>query len=123
LIRLRILVLPLVLLVLSANAIWAADLPVTVVSLTSPAAPFSDATLVIQTTPGATCTITVQYKSGPSRVKGLVPNVADRKGRVWLAVAGGVEHNAGKVADYRLLLEGRRARRTQDCIRGAIGSS
>jgi len=73
------------LLALTASAIWAADLRVSVVSLSSPAAPSSDATLEIQTTPGATCTITVQYKSGPSRAKGLVPNVADSKGRVgWL---------------------------------------
>jgi hypothetical protein len=38
---------------------WAADLPVAVVSLSSPVAPFTDATLEIQTAPGATCAITV----------------------------------------------------------------
>ena len=39
-------------------------------------------TLEIQTTPGATCSITVRYKSGPSRAKGLVPKTAGAKGRV-----------------------------------------
>jgi hypothetical protein len=63
---------------------WAADLPISVVSLSSPVAPFSDATLEIQTAPGATCAITVRYKSGRSRAKGLVPKTADAKGRiVW----------------------------------------
>ena len=59
------------LLALTASAIWAADLRVSVVSLSSPAAPSSDATLEIRTTPGASCSITVLYKSGPSRAKGL----------------------------------------------------
>ena len=44
----------------------AADLPVTLISVTSPAAPFSDATLIIGTAPGANCSIVVRYKSGPS---------------------------------------------------------
>ena len=70
------------LLALTASAIWAADLRVSVVSLSSPAAPSSDATLEIQTTPGASCSITVLYKSGPSRAKGLGPKMADGKGRV-----------------------------------------
>lgn len=70
------------LLLLSARSIWAADLPVSVVSLSSPVAPFSDATMEIQTTPGATCSITVRYKSGPSRAKGLIPKTADGRGRV-----------------------------------------
>lgn len=71
-------------LALTASAIYAADLPVVVVSLTSPAAPFSDATLEIQTTPAASCSIVVRYKSGPSKAKGLVPKLADGKGRiVW----------------------------------------
>src|SRR2546422_9911158 len=82
--RLRVSVITL-LLALTASAIWAADLAVTVVSLSSPAAPSSDATLEIQTTPGATCTITVLYKSGPSKAKSLVQKAADGKGRVaWL---------------------------------------
>lgn len=60
----------------------AADLLITLISVTSPAAPFSDATLAISTTPGANCSIVVRYKSGPSRAKDLVPKVASASGRV-----------------------------------------
>lgn len=66
----------------AVSPLWAADLPVSVVSLSSPVAPFTDATMQIQTTPGAACTITVLYKSGPSRAKGLFPQTADSRGRV-----------------------------------------
>ena len=79
--RLRLLATVLLLLVF-ARPTWAADLPVSVVALSSPVAPSSDATLEIQTTPGTTCAITVHYKSGPSRAKGLVPKTADARGRV-----------------------------------------
>src|SRR5574341_444627 len=60
----------------------AADLPVSLVSITSPAAPFTEATLTIRTTPGANCSITVSYKSGPSRAKGLIPKITDGSGRI-----------------------------------------
>jgi len=60
----------------------AADLLITLISVTSPATPFSDATLTISTSPGANCTIAVHYKSGPSRAKGLIPKVASSSGRV-----------------------------------------
>src|SRR5712692_6482832 len=60
----------------------AADLLITLISVTSPAAPFSDATLTISTTPGSNCSIVVRYKSGPSRAKGLIPKVASSSGRV-----------------------------------------
>lgn len=60
----------------------AADLLITLISVTSPAAPFSDATLTISTSPGANCSIVVHYKSGPSRAKGLIPQVASTSGRV-----------------------------------------
>ena len=66
---------------LQLGPVRAADLVVTLVSITSPAAPFSDATLIISTAPGANCTIVVQYKSGPSRARGLAPQVADGAGR------------------------------------------
>ena len=73
-----------VLLLVAVPVGWAADLPISVVSVSSPVAPFSDATLEIQTAPGATCAVTVHYKSGPSRAKGLVPKTADGRGRiVW----------------------------------------
>lgn len=57
-------------------------LTVVQVHLTSPVSPGSDATLTVQTLPGAGCTITVHYKSGPSRAHGLVPKTADRQGLV-----------------------------------------
>jgi len=60
----------------------AAEVPITLISVTSPAAPFTDATLTISTSSGANCSIVVQYKSGPSRAKGLVPKVANSSGRV-----------------------------------------
>ena len=73
--RLRLLATVLLLLVF-ARPTWAADLAVSVVALSSPVAPFSDATRDIQTTPGGTYANRVNYKSGPSRVKGLVPRTA-----------------------------------------------
>ena len=60
----------------------AADLPITLISVTSPAAPFTDATLTISTSPGANCSIVVHYKSGPSRAKGLISKLANSSGRV-----------------------------------------
>lgn len=70
------------LLLATAGSIWAADLPISVLSLSTPVAPFSDAAIKIQTSPGASCGITVLYKSGPSRAKGLYPQTADGKGRI-----------------------------------------
>lgn len=55
---------------------------VTLVSVTSPAARGHDATIVVQTAPGARCLIAVRYKSGPSRARGLGPTTADGRGRV-----------------------------------------
>jgi hypothetical protein len=71
-----------ILLLALGGPIWAADLPISVVSLSSPVAPFDDATMEIQTKPGANCAISVLYKSGPSRARGLISQVADRKGRI-----------------------------------------
>ena len=52
------------------------------VSLTSPARPGRDATIVVGTAPNAACTIAVLYMSGPSRAQGLVPEMADAQGKV-----------------------------------------
>lgn len=60
----------------------AADLTVSLVSLSSPVAPFSDAFIRIQTAPGASCAIEVRYRSGPSKARGLEPKVADARGAV-----------------------------------------
>jgi hypothetical protein len=80
--RLLALSLTLYLIALQVGSARAADLPITLISVTSPAAPFTDATLTISTTPGANCSIVVYYKSGASRAKGLVPKMASNSGRV-----------------------------------------
>lgn len=71
-----------ILVLAQATLLGAADLPISVISLSSPVAPFTDATMQIQTTPGAGCSITVLYKSGPSKAKGLYSQTADGKGRI-----------------------------------------
>jgi hypothetical protein len=69
----------------TALPLGAAELPVALVNVTSPAAPFSDARLDVKTVAEADCQISVLYKSGPSRAKGLVPRQADSVGRVaWV---------------------------------------
>jgi hypothetical protein len=60
----------------------AADLLITLISVTSPAIPFTNATLTVSTAPGANCSIVVHYNSGPSRAKGLIPKLASSSGRV-----------------------------------------
>ncbi|MCL5985705.1 MAG: hypothetical protein M1371_03970 [Actinobacteria bacterium] len=60
----------------------AQSITIQVVSLTSPIYRGYKATLKIKTTPGAYCTITVYYKSGPSTAKGLNPKNADGNGYV-----------------------------------------
>ncbi|MDD5370439.1 MAG: MBL fold metallo-hydrolase [Anaerolineaceae bacterium] len=57
------------------------ELTLAVVSLTSPIAHGGTASLTIQTTPGAACSITVFYKSGPSQAAGLGPETADAGGK------------------------------------------
>ena len=67
---------------LCVTASGAMDVAVELVSLTTPVAPFTDATLTAKTVPGAACTIVVLYKSGPSRARGLVPQDANSRGQV-----------------------------------------
>ncbi len=55
---------------------------VTIVSLTSPVSRGSTASLVARASPGAACTITVTYKSGPSKASGLTPKTASSAGSV-----------------------------------------
>ncbi len=60
-----------------------------VISVTSPVSPGSNATLVANTTPGAQCSITVNYKSGPSKASGLETKTADNSGNVsWTWAIG-----------------------------------
>jgi len=57
--------------------------------VTSPVKAGSKATLVAETTPGTTTSITVYYKSGPSSAAGLTTKVADSSGRVsWTWTVG-----------------------------------
>jgi competence protein ComEC len=51
-------------------------------SVTSPVSKGGYATLIAQTSPNASCTITVYYKSGPSSAAGLIPQNADASGNV-----------------------------------------
>jgi micrococcal nuclease len=53
-----------------------------IVSVTSPVQPFTDAAIRIKTAPTAQCRITVMYKSGPSRARGLHPKEGDATGHV-----------------------------------------
>src|SRR4029079_2589810 len=47
------------------------------------------ATVAVRTTPGTTCDITVEYKSGPSQAQGLYPKQADSNGEVsWSWIVG-----------------------------------
>ena len=60
-------------------------IPVTeleIVSVTSPVSPGAYATLRARAPPGAQCTITVYYKSGPSTAQGLYSKQADTNGDV-----------------------------------------
>ncbi|MCX6056550.1 MAG: hypothetical protein NTW69_00115 [Chloroflexi bacterium] len=54
----------------------------TIVSVTSPVFKGSNATVTANTAPGASCGITVYYKSGPSSASGLGPQTADSTGQV-----------------------------------------
>ena len=65
-----------------AGAARAVDVSVELLKLTTPVAPFRDATLEAKTVPGAACTIVVLYKSGPSRARGLVLRNANSRGVV-----------------------------------------
>lgn len=74
-----------VFLITLSTSVMAAALAIRVVSVTSPAKPGTDARLQIETSPGAECGITVVYKSGPSRARGLVAKRANDRGQiVWV---------------------------------------
>jgi beta-lactamase superfamily II metal-dependent hydrolase len=58
------------------------ELTLVILSVTSPVGPGYSATLVAKTAPGATCGITVYYKSGSSTAQGLYSKTADANGSV-----------------------------------------
>jgi len=53
-----------------------------IVSVTSPVSKGANATLTAKTSPNASCSITVYYKSGPSTAAGLGPKTANASGMV-----------------------------------------
>jgi hypothetical protein len=53
-----------------------------ILSVSSPVSVGSSATLTAQTSPNASCSIVVHYKSGPSHASGLAPKNADASGMV-----------------------------------------
>jgi len=60
-----------------------------IVSVSSPVKAGDKAALTASTSPGANCQITVNYKSGPSKAKGLDPQTAGSDGRVtWSWTVG-----------------------------------
>jgi micrococcal nuclease len=74
----------LALLLALASPAPAQQLQVTLVTVSSPVRPGDDATITIQTDPKASCMITVRYKSGPSRARGLSPQNADiQRSAAW----------------------------------------
>jgi len=67
----------------------AAALTLQIVSVTSPVKGGANATLRAKTIPGANCSITVHYKSGPAEAAGLGPKNADTQGNVsWIWKVG-----------------------------------
>lgn len=79
-----------------ASLVNAQQLQVKLVSLSSPVSPGDDATVTVQTAPNASCNITVIYKSGPSRARGLFPKNADNRGRVDWTWRVGTRTTPGK---------------------------
>lgn len=59
-----------------------AETPITFVNGPLTASPGQTVTLYVKTSPGANCTITVNYASGPSTAGGLTPKNADGAGNV-----------------------------------------
>ncbi len=86
--RVRLLVLLTLLITLVLVASPTASARVRLVSVTSPASPGGHATLTASVSPSRTCSITVNYKSGPSHAQGLNPKRAIQ-GRVsWTWMVG-----------------------------------
>ncbi len=72
-------------LLISLALVWpagAADLMLTLLSVSTPAPRGSEAFLRVQTLAGATCSIEVRYRSGLSKARGLEPKTADARGLV-----------------------------------------
>jgi len=89
----------------------APPLALTVMSVTSPVSPNSDASVTIQTEPGAECRIAVFYRSGPSEAEGLGQKVAGPEGRCQWVWTVGPNTSAGTYSiELRVNLDGRQNR-------------
>ena len=66
-----------------------------IVSVTSPVSKGGTATLTAQAAPGSACTITVYYKSGPSKAQGLEPKTAGADGKVSWSWTVGARTSSG----------------------------
>lgn len=74
-----------------------------VIFLTSPVSPNENATITIKGTPGEEYSITVYYKSGPSKADGLEDKIADADGEVSWTWKIGPRTSAG---DWEILISG-----------------
>lgn len=81
----------------AAVPVWA-DLPLAILSVTSPVKPGGPARVEAQTAPAAVCDIEVVYSSGPSRAAPLRPRRADERGRVAWVWRVGRQTATGKAA-------------------------
>jgi hypothetical protein len=73
-----------------------ASASVRLVSVTSPIRAGSTATLVVKVSTRATCSITVEYKSGPSVAQGLYPKRVTAAGRVGWSWKVGTRTTPGR---------------------------
>lgn len=80
-----------------------AESAVTILSVTSPIAPNSNATLTAKGIPGTTYSITVYYSSGPSTAKGLADKTAASDGSLSWEWKVGQRTKAGT---YRIVVYG-----------------
>ncbi len=69
--------------------------PVKFLAVRSPVAAGGEALVTIQTKPNTYCVITVIYKSGPSKARGLEPQVADTQGKITWAWKVGTRTTPG----------------------------
>lgn len=69
-----------------------------------------DATIAVQTDPGAACQISVRYNSGPSDARALRPKTADARGMVsWTwHIVGDLDKEANHVHTTRSCFSGTR---------------
>ena len=80
--RFAVLLVALILLVTLTPPAHAQQLQIRLVTLSGSVRSGDDATIAVQTDPGAVCLITVRYNAGPSDARALRPKTADARGMV-----------------------------------------